>query len=312
VPGSNTELSKRFRTSFVEFKRSVIHAHLLARLAGYSLTDFPRKLQEPLREDVRRVFDVVTKAFSILNDARRISKKHESELLANLREHNEELQGQRRESPDAKPGDTGIGSLALQLLGTGILNPTPEFLNSLYDFERVNRYQAVVTTFSYFDAFLSDTVYLRLLSDPRTLRRSKKTLTWAAAMEFDTVDELREHLCQQFVYEFGWGSLKQKLETLSKDLALVLQVTPKQLDFLHVWEQRRHLIVHNGGKVTPRYIGESGDESRAVGARIDVTAEDLELLLATIGELADEVYREMSAKLPSLKGEDDEPGEEEK
>src|SRR5262249_18264172 len=145
------------------------------------------------------------------------------------------------------------------------------------------------------DAFLGDTVRVICRVRPEILRTSKQ-LTWATALSFDSIEQLLDALVEQFVYEFGWKSLLERLQSLSEKLGVDVTVPDHEAKLLKLFEQRRHLIIHSGGVATKKYIEETGDTRGRVGKTILITHEDVRLLGDTLSMLCSDVFRAVAIK----------------
>ena len=285
------------RTSRSDFRRALLQTHLLAQLADRTLQEFPHRLPSPMREEITQVFAAAEQMMRLIHEALKVSQEHGREVLGQIEAAVRQSIAQSTsddETPERERDD--IAALCLRIFKDGIENSQADRLNNLYDFSLANRYQAVAMTFSYLDGFLGDVVRSLLRAEPRMLRR-KKTLTWQDALNFESIDSLKENLIEQVVYEFGWGSVGQKFESLGKDYNVGLRSLPNNLEYLRLWEQRRHLIVHNGGRVNDRYLAESRDSALASGRKLPVETQDLDDLLEASLALSEDVYEAARARL---------------
>lgn len=267
----------------------LVHTRMLAFLGEHTLRDFPDSLPEPLRGFVSQTVVAFDTALHDLAEGR----------------GEEWMQAARRVielmcDPNAPREPLALARMAFTLYQVSLHQRSAQFAEGLWDFKTANGYQAVAMTFSSLDAFFGDSVRTALCSRPEALRRNKK-IEWAEVLALRTRKELEEHLAEQLVYEFGWQTSKARVAWLKQELGLELSISEAQLDTLHLWEQRRHLIVHNGGIVNSRYLRETRDPSLEVGAKVTASSGDLDLLLETALCVGAELYHAVSIKFLGLK-----------
>jgi hypothetical protein len=171
------------------------------------------------------------------------------------------------------------------------------------DFQALARHQAVAMTFAHMDAFFGNTMRTICRNKPEVLRIGKQ-LTWASALSFESIGELAESLAEQFIYEFGWQTLAKRLESLDRSFGLKVPVSSKHSRILNLFEQRRHLIIHNGGVITQKYLNESGDTKGIVGSELSISSEETKSLAAAVTQLGTNLFSAVAQKYLKAKKSD--------
>jgi len=250
------------------FLRAVHQTQLVSAVAAYSLRDFPHSLPSPIADAVRDIFD---RLVSVIN-------KHDAQPGGNERNllyRRDKLKaGQARNNQNEE-----IAVLALNLLlavepDKGKKKPVSGMEGR--QFQMLARHQAVAMLYAHLDSFVGDTLRAICGVKPEVLRGSgKKQLTWESALSFRSIDDLREHLVEQFVYDAGWQSAPEYVAFFEERFKLSFNLPPAVLPLLNLFEQRRHLIIHNGGLVTARYIAKTGDTKTKVGRELAIASDEV-------------------------------------
>ena len=170
-------------------------------------------------------------------------------------------------------------------------------------FQVLARHQAVAMMFAHTDAFVADTLRVVCRVKPEVLRTGKQ-LTWETALSYPSMDDLLSGLVEEFSYEFGWKTLRHRLEFFHDRFGVDLDIPPDELNLLKTFEQRRHLIIHNGGVVTEKYIAETGDANTRVGRPIVVSRADVRTLGNTVSLLGGELFCAIAVKYLAAKPSD--------
>ncbi len=137
--------------------------------------------------------------------------------------------------------------------------------------------QGLVMTLAHIDGFLSESFKVIFRREPRVLRRSKQ-LTWEDALAAGSYEKLLTTLSEQYAFELGWKTLSQRIEWMRDEINLPLHAV-SEYAMLEEAFQIRHIIVHNGGRVSKEFLARTG--------RADVTlGEDLILTPGYCKEIA--------------------------
>jgi hypothetical protein len=166
-----------------------------------------------------------------------------------------------------------------------LINPrsSADILNS--DFTRVVHSQALVMLFAHLDAFLSDSMRIICQTRPAVLKCDKK-MTWADIVSYGQWPTILDRLIEDYVFEFGWKSLRKRLEILNEQIGLRIGFTDEGLQRLEAAELVRHLVTHNGGNINQKYIDVTGQTNFTVGQPFPLDAEfiiETNKLIVTLG-----------------------------
>ena len=126
--------------------------------------------------------------------------------------------------------------------------------------------QELVMILAHLEAFLADTIRAICMADPRVLRRGKK-VSWEEVVSCGGWDELMTFLSEEYAFETGWKSIPERIEHLRDQHGLEIDVPEGPMAQLAAAEQLRHLILHNGGRVSPEFLRRTGADYE-VGEKI--------------------------------------------
>ena len=170
-------------------------------------------------------------------------------------------------------------------------------------FERIISSQSLVMVFAHIDAFLADTVRIICFIHPEILRSEKK-IDWATAIAFENKDQLLEFLRERFVLEFGLPNLSKRVEYLSKNLGVDIDRTKIDLELLDNAENTRHIIIHNGGKVSQEFLERTKRTDVKIGDFIPVDFAYADLITESSRHLITEVFEAVARKFFGAKESD--------
>lgn len=112
----------------------------------------------------------------------------------------------------------------------------------------------LVALISQYDSFLGSLIQSALLSTPEILNGSKRSLTFAELMGFDSIEAARRHVLEGEIEAVLRESHAEQFEWLEKKFDVTLRsgltVWP---NFIEITE-RRNLFVHTGGQVSAQYL----------------------------------------------------------
>lgn len=274
-------LFPEYKGVYLAFLRALSHTQLVNAIATHSLTAFPTRLPSELKDAVASLFNWMGNAMLSAidedppNDGR-------ADLEPTLAEP----------SLSSDPEALRFAECAIELM----LAEYRPGASGDADVQAVARHQAVAMMFAHLDAFFGDSVRIICRVRPEVLRNNKQ-ITWTTVLDFDRIDRLVEHIIEQYVYEFGWKTVDDRIRTLINRFGLELDVPDADLAHVRTLEQKRHLIIHNGGVVTSKYTRESGDCSTPVGQVLAVSAEDVQLLYDAVKMIGSDLCAEVARKL---------------
>jgi hypothetical protein len=280
-----SEAFSQYREKYWAFIRAVHQTLFLSTVAQHSLGAFPKNLPPGVSQPIKQAFGKVSEAI-----AQRKKGVSGSDIVS---------------ATVSLPADgMDYALLALMIVLADSLNTSQARpIESLGEnFQAMARYQALAMTFAHLDAFFAESLRGICRIRPEVLRIGKQ-LTWAHALSFATMNDLAESFAEQFVFEFGWQTIEQRLHSLEKNLGLQIPVTPKDLKVLSLHEQRRHLVIHNGGVITQKYLDDSGDTG-AIGESVRVSDKNTRDVADAITRLGSSLFSSISQKFLGIKRQD--------
>jgi hypothetical protein len=156
-----------------------------------------------------------------------------------------------------------------------------------FDFGSLVIAQELVILLAHVDAFISDSIRAMCKAKPIILISDKK-ISWRDVIETGNWDDLISYLTEEYSYDLGWNSISDRISYISERHGLKISLS-EPIRRLSEAEQLRHLIIHNGGRVSQEYLKKTGKTDVDLGELITIThdytkqvAEDALLLLNNI------------------------------
>lgn len=285
-------LFANYKHKYISFKDSLIQTELISLVSSHFFHDF----QTQTEESVYKLMTVVKEGLMALN-------KTSEETTVETRVTRKELLNLLS---DEYKYSLSFGTLLLifnSFCDPFNTNKKPVSLSELGQrFCQHARYQALVMVFAHLDAFINDTLRVACYARPQILKKEKK-ITWEKVLQFQKMEELIEYFTEEYVYEFGYQSVDEQINSLKeKPLKLKLTISNEELKFLRVLEKRRNLIVHNGGVVTQRYIEETNDTNVRVGQVVEISDQELDELFDIAHRLGSDLFLAVSTKFLGADG----------
>lgn len=134
---------------------------------------------------------------------------------------------------------------------------------------RASLFAGLIADFELFMVSLLTHLYS---DDPRTLSSKERTFTWSEVMAISDLADFREEMVEQAVVDVMRGSLADWMTALKRDHDVEVDVytgTAQMAEFF----QRRHVIVHNGGKASRLYIKKCPKVAVELGEDLPVSLE---------------------------------------
>lgn len=231
-----------------DFVYSLGQTQIGAVVQSEFLDDFPRKVPEPLKTDLVKALVAINKFVD------------------------EELAGETNES-----GDSTVGSdekrkgftMMLTMVYAGAASRDESKVN--IDFGNSTQTQALAMIIAHLEAFLADSVRTICCVRPEVMKCDKK-IDWRTVLELNGWDEIRDHLIEEYVFNFGWGSINDSIEAARKNLGLPLsKIDADVLADIHAAEQIRNIALHNGGRASAEFLRRTEREDLSVGDSVPVT-----------------------------------------
>jgi hypothetical protein len=262
------ELSE-YKQAYFDLEVALNQTVVISMAAREALRDFPDRLPE----DARAAFSEAIKF-----------------LQASLR--NTEGEDLLATSPSTHSLSHPItGPALLLLLMNSLRGSTVKNLN----FSALLAGQELVMILAHFEAFLAETIRAMCSSRPELLRR-RKEITWDKVMQCGDWNTLTNHLISEYSLEFGWKSLPDKLRLLRDEHGIAYELPSTDLTLLEDAEQLRHIIIHNGGRVSAEYLRRTARRDVPIGQVLEID-EDLPAAVGIAAELLSaEIFRSVASK----------------
>jgi len=248
--------------------------HLVALAASSALKDFPKHLPEPGREAVRTTF--------------------REALHRNFQPPSKEVAGSIGGIFFHLPGE-GNDPIAIPALRTLMAQAVRGGAEDKYYFEPLARAQMLVMTLAQVEAFLGDSLKAACRRVPRLLRRGKQ-VTWERIIDAASWDALIEGLIEQYSLDFGWETLSQRIVHLRDDLGAPIATPARELEGLDEAQLVRHLIMHNGTRVSRDFLRRTGRTDFQVGERLIVSATDIKAVNDAAERVVSDVFVGIATK----------------
>ena len=87
------------------------------------------------------------------------------------------------------------------------------------DFQRLFFSQELIMACAHLEAFLSDSLRVICRVRPEILKSNKK-IDWSTIIDSGNWDKIIEFLIENYIYEFGWKTLKDKIKFLKEKIGL--------------------------------------------------------------------------------------------
>ena len=184
-----------------------------------------------------------------------------------INENSENLESKMK---DIEPGNLDIfmNQLAIYNSSIHLGLKTPEDIN----FQRLFFSQELIMACAHLEAFLSDSLRVICRVRPEILKSGKK-IDRSTIIDSGNWDKVIECIIEDYIYEFGWKTLKDKIKFLKDKIGLNVEIPNSELSILEEAENIRNIVVHNGGRISQEYINRTEKSDLNVGDLIPITAE---------------------------------------
>jgi hypothetical protein len=145
------------------------------------------------------------------------------------------------------------------------------------DFDGMRKAQEVITTYSYAEGFITDSIKMILDLDEKY-------------KDFDKQEK------EKLLFELLFGNIETKISKINRKLNLKITLSDKQRVKHKKLNCLRNLIVHNNACANLQYIKLFEDKRTKLGEKIPMTDKMIEELLDSLGEILYLLYREISLK----------------
>jgi hypothetical protein len=258
------EYYRRYRV----FALSMHQTNLVAVVASKALANFPASLPREWRTSVADAFrDAGTALLAAVEQAEQSGQSVEVSFAKHAQEK--------------EHSDLIIAGLDLikgaSLLGTQGLDVAPMAFA-----------QQLTMSFAHMAAFMSDSVRAICHARPAILKNDRK-IEWRTVIDAGDWDALISKLVEDYVFSFGWDSIRKCALNMRERFGLKLDVPDESLARIEDAELIRNVIVHAGGRASAEYLKRSGRTDLSLGdpvplepAFVRAVATDMERLAGQI------------------------------
>jgi len=168
----------------------------------------------------------------------------------------------------ADPPDALVSSVLLLYMCTLVRNEGEPGLKAI-SFDRLMSEQELVVAIAQLDAFLSACVREMCTARPELLR-SGKVMTREDMLAAGSWDLLLAQVVDNHVFDFGVEPLARRVRALRERYGLRITLTDPELKDLQDVESVRHLVLHNGGRVSQEFIRRTGRQDLPLNDRCPI------------------------------------------
>jgi hypothetical protein len=273
-----------YKKVYYNFEIACHQTRLIAISAGTALEDFPMNLPTDAKDAITAVISdlasKLTKAMASTSDDP--SERKIKPMIP------ESSLGQKYASP------------VLQLfIAQSLSNQKVGTLNV----ESLLYAQELVMLLAHLDALMSDSLRAMCWREPRILHGSKK-VAWGTILDCGSWENIIERLIEEYCFEFGWLSVLDRIKFLKSEHGLDINTSPDELNEIGIAEKLRHIIIHNGGRVSQEYLDRTRRTDVKVGDVIPVSPNYTEKIYGIIRLLGSDVYSAIARKFFQVKAEE--------
>ena len=264
------EYERRYRV----FALSMQQTRLVATVAAKELADFPAGLPLEWRPSVIETFQTIGEQMPAVIAAAAPGPNAKASFTKDLK--------------DLPHADLVIAAISFMmdgsLLGPGEHDPVKQ------DFTSVVYAQMLTLSFAHASAFVADSGRAICHARPGILKCDRK-LDWRTIIEAGDWNAVFSTIVDDFVYAFGWDSIRKCVEEMCKRFGLKLDITDEMMRRIDDAELLRNLIVHAGGRVSTEYIRRSGRADVALGQKLSVDMRAVSRVWLDILVLGGQLFR---------------------
>jgi hypothetical protein len=266
-------LPENYKQIFNDFCIGLKQIEILCSVATYTLEDFPNNLPENLGRSVTLAIGEISKQ---LNYDENNSNPQVIDVEVLL---NSELEKQ----------------LALSVLEFLMMKPV-KMINRItdYNFERIICPQSLIIVFAHFEAFMVDTIKFICETRPEVLKSKSKKISFEDALEFE--NNIKQFLTDQYTNEFNWKSVEDKLNFFKSEFGIKLDIEDSNLEALVNAENIRHIVVHNGGRMSQQFINKSKKKDFKIGDLVYFSFKEIINISKLTHYIASKIYVETIRK----------------
>jgi hypothetical protein len=271
-----------YHQRYLDFQTAIGQTRIVALGAAIALDDFPKGLPGNLPTELKNVLVDFAKALTEAVEAaaargESVAVKPRLDALA---AHHRPL------------GENAVRTIVTYWLSkstSGLSNPPKP------DFHPVIYAQELVMHLAHLDGFLADSLRAMCAVRPELLCRERK-VSWEEVVKAGSYETLLRLLVEEYVYECGWRSVRDKISYLESAHGLIIPAEASLLANIDQAEAIRHLVVHNASRVSREYIKRSGKGDEQLGTLVSIQSDFAGKIAASVQTLAAAVFEAVTAK----------------
>jgi hypothetical protein len=189
------------------------------------------------------------------------------------------------------------------------LNLSNQHFNKIFESAIIN--QSLVMTFAYLEAFMVDSIRIICLRDPRILMNTKKKkskekeedssdsdgpkMKWSEIIKAENWDNLIGNIVEKHCFKFGMERIDEKFEYFS-DHGINIELSGDEKNLISKYAEIRHIIVHNGAKVSQKYLDKAKRTDVKIGDIIVTTRDEVEEMFDLARLIGAKLFEEIAWK----------------
>lgn len=262
---------QEYKQIYFDFEVAVSCTRLIAVLSAKSLRGFPKNLPPDWKEVIAKTFREWGNALTLAADT---------------------------------AASTGSASVVFSMADSDMqfLEPAANIVkagsfgsNTTRVVESLPFAQELAMLVAHLDALMSDCLKAACRVEPRLLHRTKK-MNWETILEIGHWEGVITKMIEDYAYEFGWKSTKEKVQYLLSEHGLAITTPQAKLDSIDEAESIRHLVVHNGSRVSQEYLDRTGRTDLSVGDIIPIDEQYAGKVHSSILDLGSDVFLAIGTK----------------
>jgi hypothetical protein len=281
-----------YRKVFLNYQQTASETILISLVTEEILKDFPKNIPKnvgtPAFQTLSRISQSIIQAEKEFSEGKAASHETKQKLEKSENHFEESKKTKSTELADK----VAFEILCLMISSVGC-DEKFDFKN--LDFSRLQNFQGLIMHFSNFEGILADSLRAICYVRPEVMKK-KKTVEWEEILSLKSWQDIIDMLTEKFVYDLGWQSLEERVNTFRTLFGLELNFSEDEIAVLKKVELIRNLIVHNAGKVNADYLKLEPSEKLQIGDYVPFDKEFLEHVSRTLQSIAANIYLQISIK----------------
>lgn len=269
----------------MNFRVAVAQTRFISVAAGDVLKEFPHRLPNDTRQNIvkayKSFFDGIGKAVWTAKKRKVRPSKRKTRYRIHL------------VNPVARSAT--LLMLDRFLAGEDVVEDT--------DFNQLLCAQELVMLIAHLDGFLSDSLRAICKREPNVLH-SNKQMRWDRILNQGSWQNLIESMIEEHLYSFGWKSISDRVTYLKSEYGVSIPTSASLLLLIDEAEKIRHIVIHNGGKVSQEYKDRTGRTDVKIGEVIPINTAYTDRIKMAVATLGIDIFTAVAQKFFNAKKED--------